>query len=112
MVLEYVHVYVQVSRHVYTCTYACASGDHASRLSWTGSATAADPADPGRVTGWRGNRSDTLAASLNRMPGVQAVLEPTVLLLGEPRRGDINVIKSGTSWILDLGIIAQAHNAS
>ncbi len=89
---------------------ACASGCHASRLSRTGSATAADTTGPGTVTGWRGPARATagthqafpslhgllckrrwrrvcyrhnwvrnaLAASLNRMPGVQAVLEPMV----------------------------------
>jgi hypothetical protein len=42
------------------------------------------------------------------MPGVQAVLEPMVTTRrapGDQRRGDIKVIKSGTSWILDVGII-------
>ena len=51
---------------------------------------------------------NALAASLNRMPGVQAVLEPMVTTRrapGDQRRGDIKVIKSGTSWILDVGII-------
>ncbi len=51
---------------------------------------------------------NALAAPLNRMPGVQAVLEPTVTTRrapGDQRRGDIKVIKSGTSWILDVGII-------
>ncbi len=51
---------------------------------------------------------NALAASLNRMPGVQAVLEPMVTTRRAPRdqrRGDIKVIKSGTSWILDVGII-------
>jgi hypothetical protein len=51
---------------------------------------------------------NALAASLNRMPGVQAVLEPMVMTRrapGDQRRGDIKVVKSGTSWILDVGII-------
>jgi hypothetical protein len=51
---------------------------------------------------------NALAASLNRMPGVQAVLEPMVMTRrapGDQRRGDIKVIKSGTSCILDVGII-------
>jgi hypothetical protein len=51
---------------------------------------------------------NALAASLNRIPGVQAVLEPMVMTRqapGDQRRGDIKVIKSGTSWILDVGII-------
>jgi hypothetical protein len=120
---------------------ACASGCHASRLSRTGSATAADTAGPGTVTGWRGPAKATagthpaflrdraparplfqeaveegghnwvrnaLAASLNRMPGVQAVFEPMVTTRrapGDQRRGDIKVMKSGTIWILDVGII-------
>ncbi len=49
-----------------------------------------------------------MAASLNRMPGVQAVLEPMVMTPrapGNQRRGDVKVIKSGASWILDVGII-------
>ncbi len=51
---------------------------------------------------------NALAAPLNRMPGVQAVLEPMVMTrrgLGDQRRGDIKVVKSGTSF-------ARAHNAS
>ncbi len=51
---------------------------------------------------------NALAASLNRMPGVQAVLQPMVMTrraLGDQRRGNIKVIQSGTSWILDAGII-------
>jgi hypothetical protein len=51
---------------------------------------------------------NALAASLNRMPGVQAVLEPMAMTRrapGDQRHGDIKVIKSGTSWILDVGII-------
>ncbi len=51
---------------------------------------------------------NALAASLNRMLGVQAVLEPMVRTRRAPedqRRGAIKVIKSGTSWILDVGII-------
>jgi hypothetical protein len=51
---------------------------------------------------------DALATLLNRMPGVQAVLEPKVVTRrapGDQRRGDINVNNSGTSWILDVGII-------
>ncbi len=55
------------------------------------------------------------AASLNRMPGVQAVLEPMVMTWrapGDQRRGDIKVIKSGTSWNLDVGIICPGSHAS
>jgi hypothetical protein len=51
---------------------------------------------------------NALAASLNRLLGVQAVLEPMVLTRrapGDRRRGDIKVIKSGTPWILDVGTI-------
>jgi hypothetical protein len=50
---------------------------------------------------------NALAASLNRMPGVQAVLEPMVMnwrARGDQRR---KVIKSGTSWILDVGIVCS-----
>ncbi len=50
---------------------------------------------------------NALAASLNRMPGIQAVLEPRVMTRrapGDQRHGDIKVIKSGASWILDVGI--------
>jgi hypothetical protein len=39
---------------------------------------------------------NALAASLNRMPGVQAVLEPLVVTRrapGDQRRGDIKVVK-------------------
>ncbi len=59
----------------------------------------------GRRPNWVRN---ALAASLNRMPGVQAVLEPMVMTRqapGDQRRGGIKVIKSGTSWILDVGIM-------
>jgi hypothetical protein len=51
---------------------------------------------------------NAVTASLNRMPGVQAVLEPLVMTHGAPGdqcRGDVKMIKSGTSWILDVGII-------
>jgi hypothetical protein len=55
-----------------------------------------------------------LAASLNRMPGVQAVLEPMIMTRrapGDQRRSDIKV-KSGTSWILDVGIICPGSQHS
>ncbi len=44
------------------------------------------------------------------LPGVQAVLEPLVMTRrapGDQRRGDIKMVKSGTSWILDVGIICS-----
>jgi hypothetical protein len=60
---------------------ACASGCHASRLSRTGSATAADTAGPGTVTGWRGPARAT-AETCDRAPArplLQEAMEEGVL---------------------------------
>jgi hypothetical protein len=58
---------------------------------------------------------NALAASLNRIPGVQAVLEPFVMTRrapGDQRRGDIKVIQSGTSWSWAWASFARARNVS
>ncbi len=60
---------------------------------------------------WVRNTLAASAASLNRMPGIQAVQEPMVMTRrapGDQQRGDVKVVKSGTSWILDVGIICPA----
>jgi hypothetical protein len=78
---------------------ACASGCHASRLLRTGSATAADLAGPGAVTGWRGPARATAgthpAFPSRQSPTASQNLHPTSILVlkckyvPNPLRGNV-----------------------
>jgi hypothetical protein len=68
---------------------ACASGDPASRLSRTGSATAADTAGPGTATGWRGPARATAGTHRPAFPRDKAPARPLLQEATEECRGGV-----------------------
>ena len=64
-----------------------------------------------RVTYRHDGIRDALSRALQRIPGVQATLEPRVTTPqgpGDQRRADIKVHKDGTTWLVDVGVVCPS----